>query len=316
VAAKDSTGQPPEPPRPRWAWGSGEAGATPPAAPAGAEEAPASAEAGPSNLELLGRLAGPSPATTEGLPDGPTSPSSLSSLTPEPASAPAPSTPGDGPAVSAPVDIPAPAAPPPPAVPSTGARPSWSWGTGSPPPPPLPAPLTPVPPAGAGAGAVSLPPAAPPASTAAPLTPARAGGGTALQVQQVLVMSVLVVGWAVALSRPGAEVVLPVLAVVLAAAALAPRLSLPRLLATRLVAPLTQGVTTAAPGDAAATRLDLLLDTVLLAAASLCVLAGTPVAAWTLAWVVIGLTLLEFTFDISAGGLVLGWRQASAARRD
>jgi Domain of unknown function (DUF4395) len=149
-----------------------------------------------------------------------------------------------------------------------------------------------------------------------PTFPATSGGGTVLQVQQVLVMAVLVIGWAIALSRPGAELVIPALALVLVAATLSPRLSLPRLLAERVVAPLTRGAQTGAAPDDAADRLDLLLDTGLLVAASLCVLAGAIAAAWTLAWVVIGLTLLEFTFDISAGGLLRRRGQASTRGRD
>jgi Domain of unknown function (DUF4395) len=137
-----------------------------------------------------------------------------------------------------------------------------------------------------------------------------------LQVQQVLVMSVLVIGWAISLSRPGAELVLPALAVVLVAAALSPRLSLPRLLAMRALPRRVRAGGPTVAGEDAVTRVDLILDAALLAVASLSVLAGALAAAWTLAWVVIALTLLEFTFDVSAGGLLQSWRRASARRPD
>ena len=56
--------------------------------------------------------------------------------------------------------------------------------------------------------------------------------------------------------------------------------------------------------DPAPHRLGDAVTGVVLVLASLCGILGTPVAAWSIGWVVIVVSLVEFTFDVSLGVLV------------
>jgi hypothetical protein len=283
VAVTSSREQHSAPSRPRWAWGTGGTQTGPaPATPAEVAPTPA---AQPHDLELVGRAAGRPSWAWDAHPSGepaaaPARPEAAAAhaetvpaaVEPEPASlaasAPGPSAPA--PAAPLPRGRRAPAAAPPVPVFHSGRAPAPGRRVPVPAPPPV-------------------------------------VDRGALRVQRVLVMGVLAIGWAISLSRPGAEVALPIVTLVLLAAALAPARSMTQAAGGRGPAPVSASGRSAASAESAAVRAGLLLDAALLVAASLCALAGAPVAAWTLGWAVVVLTLLEFTFEVSLGVVALGW---------
>lgn len=263
--------------RPSWAWGDGSTAAPPPAAASPPEPAPAPAPAA--------APPDPPPAVrvTE---EAPSRPPAWSWGAAAPAADPAPAPADPAPAPAAP--SPAAAAEPPPPV--SVERPSWSWAT-----------ALPAAPRYVGQAAPGRP---------GPLTRAlaRARTGvagvtpvdrTAARIQRVLVMALLAGGWALSLSSPAFELVLPLVAVALLAATAHPALSVPRrisaqvLPATRLAGPWLTAE------DPAPHRLGEAATGLVLVLASLCAIVGAPVVAWTLAWAVIAVALVEFTFDVS-----------------
>jgi hypothetical protein len=133
--------------------------------------------------------------------------------------------------------------------------------------------------------------------------PAVPADPVAVRVQHLLVMAVLAGGWGLSLSRPGSAAVLPVVAAVLLAATVHPALSVPRLISLGVLAAARRPRPRLGAPDPTAHRLGRALAGVLLVAASLCA-PVSPVAAWTLGWVVVTLALLEFTFDVSVGAVI------------
>lgn len=222
--------------------------------------------------------------------------------------------------------------------PATG-RPAWAWGALPPPPPPEPKPAAAPPPAATAPpppAAPTPPPAPQPRApwswargtqppyvgAAAPERPglarralvhARGGAAgvtpvdrTALRVERVMVMAVLAAGWALALSSPRFGLALPLVAAALLAASAHPALSLPRLISARLLPATRLAGPWLTTEDPAPHRISQAVTGLVLVLASLCAVVGAPVAAWTLGWAVIGVTLVEFTFDVSLGALVHG----------
>jgi hypothetical protein len=169
--------------------------------------------------------------------------------------------------VAAPAPPPSPVAPLPrstaPAAPATAASSArWSWGPGA---GSTPAPAAPSAPAWRSTSA--------PVPTAAP-TPAAAAAR--VPIAELLVVGVLVAGWALTFSTARAVVVLPVVALYL--------------------------LVTAA--RSAIGRIDHAVEAVLLGAGFLLAIGGRLVAAWTLGWVVVFLTLLELA-GLSLGSVLI-----------
>ncbi len=257
--------------RPSWAWGGDGASVTPPPADASPPEpAPAPAAAPPDPPPPVAEVAEAAPAQPPAWSWGPGAPAA----TAPPAADPVPAEPP-----------PAAAAEPPPPV--SVERPSWSWATAAPPYVAEPAPVRPGPLSRALARA---------RAGVAGVTPV---DRTAARIQRVLVMGLLAGGWALSLSSPAFELALPLVAVVLLAATAHPALSVPRrisaqvLPATRLAGPWLTAE------DPAPHRLGEAATGLVLVLASLCAIVGAPVVAWTLAWAVITVALVEFTFDVS-----------------
>jgi hypothetical protein len=189
-------------------------------------------------------------------------------------------------------------------------RPRWAWGESSATPPaaaspPEPAPPREVPPY----VAVRVPDR--PGLLARALARARTGVAgitpvdrTAVRIQRVLVMAVLVGGWALSLSFPRFSLALPLMAVVLLAATVHPSLSLPRLISARLLPATRLAGPWLTTEDPAPHRLGDAVMGLVLVLASLCAILGAPFAAWAIGWAVIVVSLVEFTFDVSLGALV------------
>jgi hypothetical protein len=246
--------------RPSWAWGGGPRDAgTAPAAPDLA--APAAQPAAPP----------PEPAAPL-LPAGPPAwcwdAAVVMEVIPEPPQ------PWTWAAVVAGMEVVAPAPPPSPVAPlprsaapaaaAGAASPArWSWGpsAGS----TAPAPAAPSAPAWRSTSAA--------VATAAP-TPAATGAR--LPIAELLVVGVLVAGWALTFSTARAVVVLPVAALYL--------------------------LVTAA--RSATARIDHAVEAVLLGAGFVLAIGGRLVAAWTLGWVVVFLTLLELA-GLSLGSVLI-----------
>jgi hypothetical protein len=215
---------------------------------------------------------------------------------------------------------------PPAGVPPMPERPRWAWGESSAAPQaPPPAPSAPAAAPAEPQAAAPEPPAPEPRERPAwswggnpragllarALARARAGVAgitpvdrTAARVQRVLVMAVLVGGWALSLSFPRFALALPVVAVVLLAATVHPALSLPRLISSRVLPATGLAGPWLTTEDPAPHRLGDAATGVVLVLASLCAILGAPVVAWTLGWAVIVASLVEFTFDVSLGVLI------------
>jgi hypothetical protein len=127
---------------------------------------------------------------------------------------------------------------------------------------------------------------------------------TAARIQRVLVMTVLVAGWALSLSFPRFTLALPLVAVVLLAATIHPSLSVPRLISARVLPATRLAGPWLTTEDPAPHRLGDAATGVVLVLASLCAILGAVVAAWSIGWAVIVVSLVEFTFDVSLGVLV------------
>jgi hypothetical protein len=216
-------------------------------------------------------------------------------------------------------------------------RPAWAWGAVPEPEPvaecavapePEPEPIVvaepepvraPAPAASAPRLAVVPPPyvsaRAPerPGPLALVLATARAGAAgvtpvdrTANRIQRVLVMAFLVGGWALGLSSPRLWLALPLVAVALLAASVHPALSVARLISARVLPAIRLAGPWYTAEDPAPHRLGEAVTGAVLVLASLCAALGAPVAAWTLGWAVIALSLVEFTFDVSLGAVLHG----------
>ncbi|HEY2702195.1 MAG TPA: hypothetical protein VGL20_00750 [Candidatus Dormibacteraeota bacterium] len=239
--------------RPSWAWGGGQRDGE--AAPAVAEPAPAAAEPAAASPP-----AGPPPWCWDA--------TVVMEVIPEPPA------PWSWAAVTAGMEVVAPAPPasplPPlprstaPAPPATGAAPAprWTWGSN--------AGSTPA------AAAPSAPPwrsASSPAAPTATPAPAAAGGPP---IAALLVIAVLVTGWALTFSTARAVAVMPVMALYLLVIA----------------------------ARSAAARLDHGVEAALLGAGFLLAVGGRLVAAWTLGWLVVLLTALELA-GLSLGSMLI-----------
>ena len=122
-----------------------------------------------------------------------------------------------------------------------------------------------------------------------------------LKVNQAILMVVIVAGYAVGLAYRDAAYVLPALAVMMLAAVASPSLNVPRILYVRLLRPSGIVKPRVVREDPAPHRFALLLGGVFLAAASVFVVTGLLLAAWVLAWIVVALAFLNFTFNICVG---------------
>jgi hypothetical protein len=152
-------------------------------------------------------------------------------------------------------------APAAPAVAASPASPPWRPSAGS-----TPAPSPPSAPAWRSTSA--------PVATGSP-TPA-AGAATRVPIAELLVIGVLIAGWALTFSTARAVVVLPVVAL--------------SLLVTAARSPIA--------------RIDHAVEAVLLGAGFLLAIGGRLVAAWTVGWVVVLLTLLELA-GLSLGSVLI-----------
>jgi hypothetical protein len=289
--------------RPVWSWGTNGAGSeaqtASPEGGAGGRAAP-TPEPEPGSVELVGRAVDrPSWAWGGGPRDAGTAPAApdLAAPAAQPAEPPPPTLPAGPPAwcwdaavvmevipeppqpwtwaaVAAGMEV-APPAPPPspvaplprstapaaPAVAASPASPSWGPSAGS-----TPAPSPPSAPAWRSTSA--------PVATGAP-APA-AGPAARVPIAELLVVGVLIAGWALTFSTARAVVVLPVVALSL--------------------------LVTAA--RSAIARIDHAVEAVLLGAGFLLAIGGRLVAAWTLGWVVVLLTLLELA-GLSLGSVLI-----------
>ncbi|MEA2615549.1 MAG: hypothetical protein QOE72_1332 [Chloroflexota bacterium] len=315
--------------RPVWSWGTNGAGSeaqtASPEGGAGGRAAP-TPEPEPESVELVGRAVDrPSWAWGGGPRDAGTAPAApdLAAPAAQPAEPPPPTLPAGPPAwcwdaavvmevileppqpwtwaaVAAGMEAAAPAPPPSPVAPlprstaptaASSAR--WSWGpsagsTAAPAAPSAPAwsstsvaPAAPSAPAWRSASAAPAAPSAPawrstPAAVA-PAAPAPAvAAATPVPLAQLLVVGVLVAGWALTFSTARAVVVLPAVALYLLVAA----------------------------ARSATARIDHAVEAVLLAAGFVLAIGGRLVAAWTLGWVVVFLTLLELA-GLSLGSVLI-----------
>ncbi|MFN2568690.1 MAG: DUF4395 domain-containing protein, partial [Candidatus Dormibacteria bacterium] len=125
-----------------------------------------------------------------------------------------------------------------------------------------------------------------------------------LRVNQVILMSGLLIGYLLSLRWPAAAAVLPLLAVMMLAGAASPGASLPRLLYARILKPRGWVRPRVVLEDPAPHRFAQLLGGVVLAVASVIALTGPAVAAWTLGWLVLALAFLNFAFDVCVGCMI------------
>ena len=132
-----------------------------------------------------------------------------------------------------------------------------------------------------------------------------------LKVNQAILMSVIVVGYAVGLAYHPVAWVLPVLAVMMLAAVASPAYNVPRLLYLRWLKPAGIVKPRVVQEDPAPHRFAQLVGGVFLAAASVFVVTGLLLVAWVvtglllvawvLAWIVAALAFLNFAFNICVG---------------
>jgi hypothetical protein len=122
-----------------------------------------------------------------------------------------------------------------------------------------------------------------------------------LKVNQVILMTGLIAGWAVSLAQPFASVALPVFALMMLHGAAVPARSLPRLLYLDVLEPRGWVRPRVAVEDPAPHRFAQLVGGIFLAAGSLFALGGLTGVAWVLGWIVIALAFLNFAFDICVG---------------
>jgi hypothetical protein len=122
-----------------------------------------------------------------------------------------------------------------------------------------------------------------------------------LKVNQVILMAGILVGYFVGLSHAVAVVALPVLAAMMLAAVASPSLNLPRVLYLHVLRPAGLVRPRIANEDPAPHRFAQLVGGLFLLAGSLCALAGLPLAAWVLGWIVAALAFLNFAFNICVG---------------
>lgn len=125
-----------------------------------------------------------------------------------------------------------------------------------------------------------------------------------LKVGQVLLISGLLIAWAVAIAHPAAAVAFPVFALMLLGGALSPATSLPRWLYVNLLKPRGLVRPRVRAEDPAPHRFAQLVGGTFLVAASLASVLGHLTVAWTLGWIVIALAFLNFAFDICVGCIV------------
>jgi hypothetical protein len=122
-----------------------------------------------------------------------------------------------------------------------------------------------------------------------------------LKVNQAILMTVIVIGYAVGLAYHPVAWALPVLAVMMLAAVASPSLNVPRLLYLHWLKPAGIVKPRVAQEDPAPHRFAQLLGGVFLAAASVFVITGLLLVAWVLAWIVAALAFLNFAFNICVG---------------
>jgi hypothetical protein len=290
--------------RPVWSWGTNGAGSeaqtASPEGGAGGRATPAP-EPEPESIELVGRPVdrpswawGGGPRDAGTAPDLPAPAAQPAAPPPEPAAPPLPAgppawcwdaavvmevipeppQPWTWAAVAAGAEVVAPAPPPSPVAPlprSTAAAAAatavssarWSWG---------PSAGSTAAPAAPSAPAWRSTPAA--VATAAPAAPAATAAR--VPIAALLVVGVLIAGWALTFSTARAVVVLPVVALYL--------------------------LVTAA--RSATARIDHAVEAVLLGAGFVLAIGGRLVAAWTLGWVAVFLTLLEVA-GLSLGSVLI-----------
>ena len=128
-----------------------------------------------------------------------------------------------------------------------------------------------------------------------------------LKVGQVILITGLVVSWAIALAGPPAAVALPLLALMMLGGAAGPSTSLPRALYAGFLKPRGLVRPRIHHEDAAPHRFAQLVGGIFLVAASVAAVLGAAVVAWTLAWIVVALAILNFAFDICVGCIVYAW---------
>jgi Domain of unknown function (DUF4395) len=143
-----------------------------------------------------------------------------------------------------------------------------------------------------------------------------------LKVNQVILMTGVVVAYFVGLASAKAAYVLPALAVMMLAGAASPQWNLPRLLYLHGLRPWGIVKPRVVNEDPAPHRFAQLVGGVFLAAASIAVFTGALFVAWVLGWIVALLAFLNFAFNLCVGCIVyaqlvrvgvLPLRRASAA---
>ena len=122
-----------------------------------------------------------------------------------------------------------------------------------------------------------------------------------LKVNQAILMSVIVVGYVVALVYQPIAWVLPVLALMMLAAVASPSFNVPRLLYLGWLKPAGIVKPRVVQEDPAPHRFAQLLGGVFLVAASIFVATNILLVAWALAWIVAALAFLNFAFNICVG---------------
>jgi hypothetical protein len=122
-----------------------------------------------------------------------------------------------------------------------------------------------------------------------------------LKVTQVVLITCLLAGYAASLTWSAASWVLPVLAAMMVLSAVRPGASPTRLLYVHLLRPRGWVRPRVVIEDAAPHRFAQLVGGIFLVAASLTALAGAPLVAWTLGWIVVALAFLNFAFDVCVG---------------
>jgi hypothetical protein len=125
-----------------------------------------------------------------------------------------------------------------------------------------------------------------------------------LKVNQAILMSVIVIAYAIGLVYEPAAWVLPVLAVMMLAAVASPSFNVPRLLYLDWLKPAGIVNPRVVQEDPAPHRFAQLVGGVFLAAASVFVVTGLLLVAWVLAWIVVALAFLNFAFNICVGCIV------------
>ena len=114
-------------------------------------------------------------------------------------------------------------------------------------------------------------------------------------------MGVIVAGYLIGLAYQLIAWALPVLAVMMLAAAGSPSLNVPRVLYIRWLKPAGIVKPRVVQEDPAPHRFAQLVGGVFLAAASVFLITGLLLVAWVLAWIVAALAFLNFAFNICVG---------------